>query len=155
MKRNGSVRGLKVSEDGQGVVSHAGLGMLRELTEDTDLVAALNAALADTYRGPWVHAPGGVLSDLAVAVADGADAITGIAVLGDREKAFGAVASMPTAWRALDRIDEGHLSGGARGSGRCSVLQSFVWRSSPPSGRRGLHGRCRRRRWRRRAGARG
>ena len=109
MKRNGSVRRVRVSADGEGVVSHAGLGMLRELAGYTGLVGALNEALVDTYKGPWVHAPGRVLTDIAVAVADGADAITGIEVLGDREGGFGAVASMPTAWRVLDRVDEDHL----------------------------------------------
>jgi len=37
------------------------------------------------------------------------DAVTGIEVLRDREKLFGPVASMPTAWRLLDRIDAAHL----------------------------------------------
>ncbi|WP_068403536.1 IS1380 family transposase [Kribbia dieselivorans] len=110
MKRNGSVPRVRVSADGAGVVSHAGLGMLREMAEYTGLVGALNGALADTYRGAWVHAPGRVLTDVAVAVADGADAITGIEVLGDREGVFGPVASMPTAWRVLDRVDADHLS---------------------------------------------
>jgi hypothetical protein len=64
---------------------------------------------SDTYRGPWLHAPGQVLSDLAVAVADGADAVSGIAVLTDRQEVFGQVASMPTAWRVLDRVDAEHL----------------------------------------------
>ena len=109
MKRNGSVRRLKVSADGEGVVSHAGMAMLRELAGYTGLVRALDGALADTYRGPWLHSPGRVLTDVAVAVADGADAITGIAVLGDRQDVFGPVASMPTAWRVLDRVDAVHL----------------------------------------------
>ncbi|RPF28611.1 IS1380 family transposase [Georgenia muralis] len=109
MKRIGSVRRLKVSADGEGVVSHAGLGMLRELAGYTGLVEALDDALADTYRGVPVHAPGRVLTDVAVAVADGADAITGIAVLGDRQDVFGPVASMSTAWRVLDRVDADHL----------------------------------------------
>lgn len=119
MKRNGCVRRVRVSADGEGVVSHAGLGMLRELAGYTGLVGALNEALVDTYKGPWVHAPGRVLTDVAVAVADGADAITGIQVLGDRD-VFGAVASMPTAWRVLDRVDEVHLPAvrGARGLAR-------------------------------------
>jgi len=39
-----------------------------------------------------------------VAVADGADAISGIGVLTDREDLFGPVASMPTTWRVLDRV---------------------------------------------------
>lgn len=111
---------MKVSADGVGVVSHAGLGMLRELAQDTGLVAGLSQALADTYRGPWLHAPGRVLTDLAVAVADGADAISGIEVLGDREGVFGPVASMPTAWRVLDRVDADHLTSvrAARGLAR-------------------------------------
>ena len=91
------------------MVSHAGVGLLREVGEYTGLVGAVSAALADTYRGPWLHAPGRVFTDLAVAVADGADAISGIAVLGDREDLHGPVASMPTTWRVLDRVDADHL----------------------------------------------
>ena len=56
-----------------------------------------------------VHAPGRVFTDLAAAVADGADAISGITVLGDRADLHGPVASMPTTWRVLDRIDTQHL----------------------------------------------
>lgn len=105
-KRN---RRVVVSADGSGVVSHAGVGLLREMAEYTGLVDTVSAALADTYRGPWLHAPGRVFTDLAVAVADGADAISGIAVLGEREDLHGPVASMPTTWRVLDRVDAVHL----------------------------------------------
>lgn len=110
MKRSKRNRRVVVSADGVGVVSHAGVGLLREMAEYTGLVDGVTAGLADTYRGPWVHAPGRVLTDLAVAVADGADAISGIAVLGDREDLFGPVASMPTTWRVLDRIDAERLA---------------------------------------------
>ena len=101
-KRSGRVR---VSADGKGVVSHAGVGLLRELAEQTGLVDGVTAALIDTYKQVPRHAPGRVFADLAVAIADGADAISGIAVLADREELFGPVASLPTAWRVLDRID--------------------------------------------------
>jgi len=50
---------VKVSADGHGVVSHAGMGMLRELADRTGLSAQVTAALADTYRGPWVYGPRG------------------------------------------------------------------------------------------------
>ena len=81
---------MKVSADGHGVVSHAGVGMLREVAELTGLSAQVTAALADTYRGPWVYAPGAVFADLAAAVADGADCIDGVGQLcGDREHVFG------------------------------------------------------------------
>jgi len=109
MKRSGSRRRVKVSADGRGVVSHAGAGLLRELAADTGLAGGVTGALLDTYRGLPVHLPGQVFTDLAVAIADGADAVTGIGVLRDREALFGPVASMPTAWRLLDRIDEPHL----------------------------------------------
>ena len=103
------VRRVVVSADGHGVVSHAGVGLLREMAQFTGLSDAVSEALIDTYRGVPVHPPGRVFTDLAVAVADGADAISGIAVLGDREELFGAVASMPTTWRVLDRVDADHL----------------------------------------------
>lgn len=100
---------VKVSADGKGVVSHAGVGLLREMAEKTGLVDVVSAALIGTYKGLPVHAPGRVFADLAVAVADGGDPISGIAVLGDRQELFGPVASMPTTWRVLDRIDAKRL----------------------------------------------
>jgi hypothetical protein len=89
VKSRRRLRPVKVSADGAGVVSHAGVGLLRELAEGTGLVTAVSEALIDTYQGVPVHAPGQVFADLAVAVADGADAISGIAVLTDRPELFG------------------------------------------------------------------
>jgi hypothetical protein len=65
---NSTSRRTRVSADGDGVVLHAGAAPLRETPDYTGLVAAVTAALADTYR-PWLHAPGRVFVDLAVAVA--------------------------------------------------------------------------------------
>ena len=70
MKSIAAVPAVKVSADGRGVVSHAGMGLLRELAEVTGLSAQVTAVLADTYKGPWIHAPGAVFADLAAAVAD-------------------------------------------------------------------------------------
>jgi len=52
------------------------------------------------------HAPGRVLADLAVMLADGGVAIGDLAVLRDQPDLFGPVASTATAWRVLDSIDE-------------------------------------------------
>ncbi|HYP95262.1 MAG TPA: IS1380 family transposase [Mycobacterium sp.] len=111
MKNIASARRVKVSADGHGVVSHAGMGVLRELADLTGLSAHVTAALADTYKGRWVYAPGAVFADLAVAVADGADCIDGVGQLcADREHVFGAAASTTTMWRLVDqRIDATHL----------------------------------------------
>ena len=119
---------VKVSADGHGVVSHAGMGILRELADRTGLSAQVTAALADTYRGPWVYAPGEVFADLAAAVADGADCIDGVGQLcGDREHVFGAKASTTTMWRLVDeRIDAAHLPGvrAARAAARAAAWQA-------------------------------
>jgi hypothetical protein len=48
---------------------------------------------------------------MAVAIADGADCVSHVEVFGDRHEVCGPVASMPTTWRMLDRIDEAHLPG--------------------------------------------
>ena len=109
MKRSRKLARVKVSADGAGVVSHAGVGLLREIAEHAGLVDGVSRALIDTYKGVPFHAPGRVFCDLAVAIADGADAVSGIAVLADRAGLFGPVASMPTTWRLLDRIDAVHL----------------------------------------------
>ncbi|QIZ36878.1 hypothetical protein [Saccharopolyspora sp. ASAGF58] len=42
---------VRVSADGRGVVSHAGVGMLQELAEDTGLIAGVNEALAALRYG--------------------------------------------------------------------------------------------------------
>src|SRR6478672_1291973 len=106
-----AVSRVKVSADGHGVVSHAGVGMVREVADLTGLCGLVTAALADTYRGPWTHAPGDVFADLAAAVADGADCVDGVGQLwGDREHAFGPVGSTTTLWRLVDeRIDAARL----------------------------------------------
>ena len=109
MKRIAGTNRMKVSADGQGVVSHAGVAMLRELAEHSGLVTGLSEPLMDSYKGLPVHAPGRVLTDLAVAVADGATNISGIQTLTDRQDVFGPVASMPTTWRVLDRVTERRL----------------------------------------------
>jgi hypothetical protein len=130
---------MKVSADGHGVVSHAGMGMLRELADLTGLSARVTAAVADTYRGPWTYDPGAVFADLAAAVADGADCIDGVGQrCGDREHVFGAAASTTTMWRLVDqRIDAAHLSGirAARAHAR-----EVVWAAgAAPVDRQWLH----------------
>lgn len=72
MNNSATASRVKVSADDRGVVSHAGMCMLCELADQTGLSTQGIAALADTYRGPWVYAPGDVFADLPAAVADGA-----------------------------------------------------------------------------------
>jgi hypothetical protein len=109
VKRSGRLARVKVSADGEGVVSHAGAELLRELAGFTGLIDAWDAALISTYKAMPIHFPGSVLADLAVAIADGADCISDLRALRDQPGLFGAVASKPTAWRVLDRVSPARL----------------------------------------------
>jgi len=57
-----------VTGGGTGVVSHAGLVLLRQLADRSGLTAGLSAALPSPAGG---HDRGRVLADLACAIADG------------------------------------------------------------------------------------
>lgn len=137
VKRSGRRPRGKVSADGRVVVSHAGCALLRELATVTGLADAVTGALLDTCRGFPVHMPGQVFADLAMAIADGVDAVTGIEVLRDRGTLFGPVASMPTAWRLLGRINGAHLgrvTGGARRGPPPRVTTSIPGAAPPQQG---------------------
>lgn len=81
-------------------MSHAGSAATRLLADRTGLTGGLSGAL--TRRG-FVprHDRGRVVTDLAVAIADGATTISEIDTLRHQEELFGPVASDSTAWRAL------------------------------------------------------
>ena len=104
MNATGWSRGLEVTGGGTGVVSHAGLVLLRELADRTGLTAGLSAALPSPAGG---HDRGRVFADLACAIADGARVISDFRVMGDQRELFGPVASVPTAWRALKEAAAG------------------------------------------------
>jgi hypothetical protein len=108
-------RGLEVSGGGQGVVSHAGLALLRHLADRTGLTGGLSRALATPRI--LVHDRGRVLADLACAIADGARVISDFRVMGDQRELFGLVASVPTVWRMLKEI----ACGGARADRRVTA----------------------------------
>ena len=78
-----------------GVVSRAGTAPLRALATGTGLAGAVAGVLLDTCPGFPVQAPRQICADPAVAIAGGADAVTGIEVLRRRAVLCGAVAPMP------------------------------------------------------------
>jgi hypothetical protein len=96
---------LDVAADGEGIVSHAGLALLRQLADQTGLTGGLSRALAS--RRLLIHDRGRVTAGLACAIADGSEVISGFRVLTDQKELFGLVASVPTTWRALDEIAAG------------------------------------------------
>ena len=112
MHITGWSKNLEVTADGQGVVSHAGLALLRQLADKTGLTGGLSRALATPRL--LIHDRGRVVTDLACAIADGSEVISGFRVLTDQKELFGLVASVPTTWRTLDEIAAGVPRGPAR-----------------------------------------
>lgn len=109
MQATGWLKGLQVTGGGTGVVSHAGVALIRALADNVGLTGGLSKALASDRV--LVHDRGRVLADLACAIADGAEVISDFRVIGDQQELFGLVASVPTAWRTLAEI----AGGGERG----------------------------------------
>jgi hypothetical protein len=110
MQRNSRRPQLWVTGDGRNVVAHAGSRMLCDLADVVGLTGALSAAMAPTKQRRRGHDRGQVLVDLAVMLADGGEAISDLAVLRDQPTLFGAVASVPTAWRTLEAIGDDALA---------------------------------------------
>src|SRR5512140_2150067 len=118
-------RGLEVTGGGQGVVSHAGLVLLRHLADKTGLTGGLSRALA-TPR-VLVHDRGRVLADLACAIADGARVISDFRVMSDQRELFGLVASVPTAWRTLAEVARGGVRADRRVLAAVNAARRRVW----------------------------
>jgi hypothetical protein len=87
------------------VVSHAGSRLLCDVAAVTGLTAGFDEVVGRSRRRRSAHGPGRVLTDLAVLLADGGEAISDLAVLRGQPELFGPVASSATAWRVLDGID--------------------------------------------------
>ena len=124
MKATGWMKGLQVTADGTGIVSHAGVALIRALADNIGLTAGLSRALASPRL--LIHDRGRVLADLACAIADGAEAISDFRVIGDQDDLFGLVASVPTAWRTLDEI----ARGGERALGRMTAAVNAARRQA-------------------------
>jgi hypothetical protein len=82
---------------------------LVDLADAVGLTASLSAAMASTKQRRRGHDRGEVLTDVAVAIAGGAETISDLATMRDQPDLFGPVASHATVWRTLDAVDEAAL----------------------------------------------
>lgn len=114
--------GLTVEAAGHGVVSHVGTVLLRMLADRSGLTGGLSQAVARRGFVPG-RDRGRVLTDLAVVIADGGEAISDVETLRHQKELFGPVASQATCWRALDEIGSAQLRriGRARARARAHV----------------------------------
>jgi hypothetical protein len=109
------------------VVAHAGSAGLRLLADRVGLTGALSTVVS---RGSFsrVHDRGQVLTDLAVVLADGGEAIADIEVLRHQSSVLGAVASAPTVWRTLSELTRKQLANIDKARAR---VRAHVWSQVP------------------------
>ena len=89
----------------------------------------MSEAMAECGINWHTHDPGVVLTHLAVAIADGADCLADMASLREQAELFGPVASIATAWRAMEATTAFELRAIPEASGRC---RAKVWAAAPP-----------------------
>ena len=125
MNLTGWSKSLEVTGDGAGIVSHAGLALLRQLADKTGLTGGLSRALASPRL--LIHDRGRVTADLACAIADGSEVISDFRVMTDQKELFGLVASVPTTWRTLDEIAAGGPRALARITRAVNAARRQAW----------------------------
>src|SRR4051794_37349618 len=108
VQRDGRRFTVDVVADGAGVVSHAGAALLAETADRVGLTDELSRALASVRERRGRHAPGRVVRDLAVMLADGGDCLADLRGLRDQQPLFGPVASDATAFRLIDALAGNH-----------------------------------------------
>jgi hypothetical protein len=124
-----------VTDDGKGIVSHAGAVLLTETAGVTGLKSGLSQGL-ERWRLPRsVHDPGKVVADLAVAVALGGDCLADAGVLRAEPALFGPVASDPVISRLIARLAADAPAaltaiGKARAGPRARAWE-LAWKSAP------------------------
>jgi hypothetical protein len=110
VQRRGRFEKVEVTADGEGLASHAGSALLVAVADKVGLTDFLCEALGPTRERRSPHAPGEVVRDLCVMLADGGDCLSDLGALRDQEDLFGRVASNATAWRVIDSLcEEGML----------------------------------------------
>ena len=124
-----ATQSMRVTTDGKNLVSHAGTALLSELADRSGLTEAMSLAMSECGINWHTHDPGVVLTHLAVAIADGADCLADMASLRQQAELFGPVASIATAWRAIEATTAFELSAIP---GAIAAARAEVWAAAPP-----------------------
>jgi Transposase DDE domain group 1 len=118
---------LRVTADGDGVVSMVGVAALRMLADRSGLTQAISTILRRPGFHP-VHDRGRVLVDIACTIAAGGTDVVDIEALRAQGEVFGPVASDTTALRALGEIGERDLH---RIDTARAAARAYLWNRLP------------------------
>jgi hypothetical protein len=117
------------------LVSHAGVGLLAELADRVGLTTAVDRFAARS-RGRARHEPARVLRDLIVMLADGGDCLSDLRLLAGCGQLLGPVASVPTAWRVVERLAQAGEDGLAGLRAARAQARARAWHAgAAPAGR--------------------
>lgn len=98
-----------VTGNAEGLVSRGGLVWLAETADLCGLTAGFDSAFAGLPHR--LHRPGRTMAQMTLALADGATAVSDIAVLRNQPAVAGRVASEATVWRTFDAVGPVELGG--------------------------------------------
>jgi len=124
-----ATQSMRVTTDGKNLVSHAGTALLSGLADRSGLTKAMSVAMAGCGINWHTHDPGVVLTHLAVAIADGADCLADMASLREQSELFGPVASIATAWRAVEATTVFELRAIPEA---IAAARAKAWAAAPP-----------------------
>jgi Transposase DDE domain group 1 len=125
-----------VSVADEHLVSHAGVGLLAELADRLGLTAALGRFAVPVSGRARRHPPARVVRDAIVMLADGGDCLSDLRLLTGCQDLLGQVASIPTAWRAIQRLAEEGETGLAGLRLARAHARAVAWRAGAgPAGR--------------------
>jgi Transposase DDE domain group 1 len=91
-----------VTGDADGLVTHAGVVWLGEIADRSGLTAGLCRATSGLSRRR--HHPGVTLTQMTIALADGATCVSDLVTFREQPALFGPMASHPTTWRSFERF---------------------------------------------------
>jgi hypothetical protein len=118
------------------LVSHAGVGLLAELADRVGLTAAVDRFAARSRGRARRHEPARVLRDLIVMLADGGDCLSDLRLLAGCGQLLGPVASVPTAWRVVERLAQAGEDGLAGLRAARAQARARAWQAgAAPAGR--------------------
>jgi hypothetical protein len=138
--QEGQVQPTKVPYDvtvgDERLVSHAGIGLLAELADRLGLTGALNATRSRSPAASATSQPARVLRDAIVMLTDGGDCLSDLRLLTGCRDLLGQVASVPIAWRVIQRLAEAGETGLAGLRLARASARAVAWRAGAgPAGR--------------------
>ncbi len=107
---NAPVRRVEVTGRGAGVTNQSGTHLLGDIAGRLGIAAGMSGVIAGAVTRSTGHDRGRVFTQVAMTLAAGGRCLADLKSLRNQPGLFGAVASDPTAWRAVHQVDDAALA---------------------------------------------